>query len=68
MKVQIPQKTLEKINNLFIKCGYESRIEGNFVMVKEKHYFKGYGKNFSTSTETRINKIKNALIFLKARI
>lgn len=68
MKIQIPQENLQKIHNLFQKCGYESRIEGNFVKVKEKHFFGGFGKNYETCTEIRINKIKNALSFLKARV
>lgn len=68
MKIQIPQENLQRIHNLFQKYGYESSIEGNFVKVQDKHFFGGFGKTYQIRKEIRINKIKNAISFLKARV
>lgn len=68
MNFQNNSENLQKIVALFQKCGYDSRIEGNFVKVTEKHSFGGFGKTYQIQKEVRINKIKNAISFLKARV
>ncbi len=64
----ISKENLNKIQILFEANGFKSEIQENFVLVQDKNFWYNQGKKYEHSKAVKINKVHNAISFIRGRV